>query len=383
MNEIVKYNNELNKVSFTGFTKTHMDLLMAICAKAKSRGTDEIVIKTHELKEITRFEKGGGRDFFDELDAMTDQLQHVNGKIVDRTPGQRKFVKFTLFPTFKFDETGENLRIKVNSDFAWLLNEFENYTTFELTEFIGLKSKYSKSLYRLLKQWRTVGKYVFHDLVEFKELMDVPKSYSNKYMMERCVDVAIEEISRLDGSFKGFKCSPKYAKKRGKPLESLIFTWQAEKPKQIDNAPLEGQQTFDDQDFQPDIPVVIADEDIKAIMDLMAEKGITEPQAKSIIQSAEGDLELIKQVYQDKKDTEVRKNFVGLMITLVKPGVYQSPTKYAAKSGFNNFEGRSADPASEERYYKLVELAHQPGGLTAEEQAEFNELARRMSASKG
>ena len=114
----------------------------------------------------------------------------------------------------------------------------------------------------------------------------------------------------------------------------------------------------------------------------MAEKGITEPQAKSIIQSAEGDLELIEQVYHDKKDTEIRKNFVGLMITLVKPGAYQAPKKYAAKSRFNNFEGRSADPDIEDRYYKLVELAHQPGGLTAEEQAEFNELARIMSASK-
>jgi len=55
--------------------------------------------------------------------------------------------------------------IKINPDFAWLLNEFtdkmKGYTIFELQESVGLQSKYAKNLYRILKQWRTKGGFVF------------------------------------------------------------------------------------------------------------------------------------------------------------------------------------------------------------------------------
>lgn len=253
MNEIVKYNNKMNQISFTGFTKTHMDLLMAICSKVKLHGTNIVTIKTQELKDITHFEKGGNRDFFEELDAMTEQLQKINGKIVDRTPGQRKFIKFVLFPTFEYDENGEWLTIAVNERFAWLLNEFESYTTFELAEFIGLKSKYAKNLYRIMKQWRNKGTYTFHDLEQFRELMDVPKTYTNRQLMQDCVNVAVDEISKLDKSFQNFKCTPNYARKRGKPLEKLLFTWDTlPHPQTADQTGFSDQQTFEEyiKDYQ-------------------------------------------------------------------------------------------------------------------------------------
>ena len=248
MNELVKYNNQMNKVLLTGFNKCHMDLFMAICSKAKNHGTNEIIIKTADLKEITQFERGGKRGFFEELDAMTDQLQRINGKIVDRTPGQRKFVKFTIFPTFEYSESEEELTVKVNEKFAWLLNEFENYTVFELTEFVNLNSKYAKHLYRILKQWRTTGKYIFHNLDEFRELMDVPKAYTNRQLMQDCVAIAVAEIQKLNNSFKDFQCEPIYGKKRGKPLEGLEFTWTPEeRPKKAEpTEELEGQEKFTD-----------------------------------------------------------------------------------------------------------------------------------------
>ena len=56
----------------------------------------------------------------------------------------------------------------------------QNFTIFELLEFTSLSSKYSKTLYRLLKQWRTQGEYIFHDIADFREKMDIPESFSNK-----------------------------------------------------------------------------------------------------------------------------------------------------------------------------------------------------------
>lgn len=368
MDEIVKYNNQMNKLSFSGFTKTHMDFFMAICSKVKNQGTDEIHIKTHELKEIARFEKGGGRDFFEELDAMTDQLQHMNGKIVDRTPGHRKFVKFTLFPTFECDEDGEWLTVKVNDRFAHLLNEFENYTTFELAEFIELKSKYSKNLYRQLKQWRTIGKYVFHDLEEFRRLMDIPVSYTNKLMMQKCVNPAIEEISALDKSFKNFKCEPKYARKRGKPLNELVFTWKPERntrPEEITIEMIPGQLTIEDypEYMPPDTKTAAAadqqhDDDIQKIVQLMAAKQISPLNAKKIYDSAQGDLQHIGEVYQYFKDKQA-DNFVGLMIKMVRPGEWEKPKRNAKKTGFHNFTERTYDYDDLER--KLLDASMKRG----------------------
>ena len=227
----MKYNNDMNKIHFNGFEKIHMDLFLAICLKAKGRGTDTIFLTTKELKEITHFEKGGNRDFFKELHAMVMKLHSINGSIVDisRGKGKRSFETFRFFDKFKYDEETELLEIRIEDTFSWLLNEFEQYTIFELEEFITLKSKYSKHLYRLLKQWRTTGQYIFHDLQEFRELMDIPSKYSNKYMMDDCISVAVKEIQSLDKSFKNFKCEPIYARKRGKPLEKLKFTWECEK----------------------------------------------------------------------------------------------------------------------------------------------------------
>ena len=224
MSEIVKYGNQLNVLKFKGFQKTDMNLLMSLCAKMKDRSTEKVILKFSEIKEIANY-SGTDKKFAEDLDQMTDRLMLVNCKII--TNG--KIDKFVLFPRCHIDLDTRTVTISVDPEFAFLLNELEQYTIFELEEFISLNSKYSKNLYRLLKQWRTVGKYIFNDLEEFRKLMDIPTAYTNKYMMNECVSVAIEEISKLDKSFIGFKCEPVYAKKRGKPLEKLIFTWKAEK----------------------------------------------------------------------------------------------------------------------------------------------------------
>lgn len=246
MNELVKYNNDMNKIRFTGLTKAHMDLLMAICAKVKSRGTDEVILKTQELKELVHFERGGKRDFFEELREMTMQLQKLNGSIVDRTPDHRKFINFVLFTVFEYDDKEGWLKVQVNKRFAHLLNEFDQYTSFELDEFVKLKSKYGKNLYRFLKKWRGTGKYEFRDFEELKAILDAPASYTNKYMIERCINVAVEDIKASDNSFKDFKCTLDYWCKRGRPLKSITFTWQPERKEFVDwNADqVEGQISF-------------------------------------------------------------------------------------------------------------------------------------------
>lgn len=245
MNEMVKYKNEMNTLKFTGFTKTDMNLLMALCAKIKDCGTEEITFDFDYLKKITNYTSTDINDFIADLERMNTKL----AKITARFETDNKILMFVLFPTFEIDKNTLSLTVSVNQKFVHLLNNVvTSFTLFDLQEFVKLDSKYSKNLYRLLKQWRTQGQYIFHNLEEFRELMDIPKSYSNKLMMQKCVNVAVEEIGKLDKSFRDFKCEPIYARKRGKPLDKLMFTW---KPEQIPQAEpqenqVKGQESFSD-----------------------------------------------------------------------------------------------------------------------------------------
>lgn len=231
-NEIVKYQNDMNKLSFKGFSQIDMNIFIVLCSKVKEKNTTEVVLEFSEIKRLAHYEKKNSTaEFIADLKRMNRHLMSVNCEIITES----EIIMFVLFPTFKIDRNSETLTVAVNKEFTWLLNEIKSYTVFELSEFVELNSKYAKNLYRLLKQWRTQGQYIFYDLEEFRELMDVPKAYSNKYMMSECVAVAVKEISKLDTSFQNFKCEPIYARKRGKPLSALKFTWDAEKPLKSQN----------------------------------------------------------------------------------------------------------------------------------------------------
>ena len=242
MNELVKYNSEMNTLNFKGFGKVDMNLLMSLCSKLKNKGTDRTTISFDKIKELSNYTSTDKLEFIKDLERMSDRLMQVNSRLVI----DGKIAKFVLFPTFIIDPEEETLTVAVNKEFSYILNELEQYTVFELEEFVGLNSKYSKTLFRLLKQYRGKGRYEFHSIAEFRKLLDVPESYTSRQLMQRCVAPCIEEISTLDKSFKDFKCEPKYANKRGKPLDKLIFTWQPERNTFVDwNADqVEGQISF-------------------------------------------------------------------------------------------------------------------------------------------
>ena len=234
--EIVQFRNEMNKLKFAGLGKSDMNLFMAICSKVKEQGDDVIYINVNYLRQISHYTGHTIESFVNDLKRMSQRIMAINCEMIIDNGG---FDIFNLFQRFIANPDTQILTVKVNPDFTWLLNEFtKGYTTFELQEFVKLQSKYAKNLYRLLKQWKSTGKYIFNDIGVFREKMDVPKAYSNMRLMTKIIGPAVKEIEKLDKSFNNFKCEPLYAMKRGKPLTGYKFTWEAEKtdkyvPRQI------------------------------------------------------------------------------------------------------------------------------------------------------
>ena len=234
MNEVVKYDNYMNGLKFTGFTATDFNFLMLLCSKMRDKDVIEVIIPFEELREKTGYTRTSIQKFRTDLERMNEKLMKVTCKLKTET----KTLMFVLFPTFEIDLDSQTLTVCVNEKFKFILNEIiKNFTRFNLDEFIKLDSKYSKSLYRLLKQFKSTGKFE-SKLDDFRDKMDIPISYTNRDVMSKVINPSLKELQTY---FTDLQCTTKYARKRGKPVTGYIFTFE---PEQIPKpSPIETQST--------------------------------------------------------------------------------------------------------------------------------------------
>ena len=223
MNEIVKYDNYMNKLKFSGFTPTDYNFLMFLCSKLRDKETAEVTISFEELRKKTGYTQHPVKQFISDLVRMNEKLMKMS--CVLKKDGI--IFQFVLFPTFATDTINERLIVAVNERFKFILNDLtKNFTRFELSEFVELDSKYTKSLYRLLKQFKSTGKYET-SLENFRNRMDCPESYTNKHVMDKIIKPSLKELKEKE-YFHNLKCETKYAHRRGRPVMGYMFTFTPE-----------------------------------------------------------------------------------------------------------------------------------------------------------
>lgn len=187
--EIVKYNNKMNKMPLKNFEKNDLNFFYAICSKVKEKSSELIEIPFENLKEMTGYDQAQNR-LISDLDRMNSKLIQCRGKFED----EDEIVYFNLFSTFRIVKSRKVLKIRVNPDFTWLMNDIvKEFTSFELQEYVALDGIYSKALYRLLKQWKTNGKTPKYSVDELKELLSIP-NYETRRFMDKIINPAIEDI---------------------------------------------------------------------------------------------------------------------------------------------------------------------------------------------
>lgn len=229
-NEIVKYGNPLNSVPFRKFTSNEMDLFFAICSKMKNKGIDSVRFDFHQLKKLSNYKPTATARFSNDLEnTYKKMLSLTYGK---HENGRKEY--FVLFTGFEIDENESYVDISVNPKLSPLLNELtNNFTRFELEEFTKLKSGYAKSMYRLLKQFRTTGFYLV-SIEEFKRLLDVPLSYKTMSKIDEKILMPIEkELSNLFNDFVIKKI--KKGRGQGGKVVQLQFTFNERKSVPLHN----------------------------------------------------------------------------------------------------------------------------------------------------
>lgn len=227
---IVKHHNDLNAVIMRKWTAEEMNFFFAILSKAKEQGTKTLEFNKYELIEFVNYNLEHNKRFNETFENLANHITQL--RYVEKTSNSIEIMP--LFARFKAEWTSDykdmNVSVKLSEEFEYILNRLNaNFTTYELVEFTNIRSTYAKTMYRLLKQWRTVGVKEF-SIEELRLLLDVPKSY-------QICDIDRAVISRikkeLSTYFKNLKVKKVKSNKRGNPVLGYEFIWQAEEVKNI------------------------------------------------------------------------------------------------------------------------------------------------------
>lgn len=224
-NEVVKHHNDLNTVIMRKWTAEEMNFFFAIIAKARDKGTSDLVFDKYQLAELANYSIQHNKRFYDTMDSLANNITQL--RYIEKTSKSIEYMP--LFTRFRVDWEEDlsdmQAQVSVSPLFEYILNKLSaNFTQYELQEFTSIRSTYAKTAYRLLKQWRTVGRKEFK-IDEFKLLLDMPSSYKSSEI-DRAVIAPI--LKQLSPYFKDLKVKKIKSKKRGNPVLGYEFTWEKE-----------------------------------------------------------------------------------------------------------------------------------------------------------
>ena len=295
-NEVVKYNNQMNSIALKNFNVVEMDLFYALCTQVKNKGTEDILLKFEQLKELSNYKPTANKRFINDLRRTNKKLLNLQFTFEN----EHVVEDFVLFTTFSINKDNETMIVSVNKRFDFFLNELtSNFTRFELEEFTNLESKYSKAMYRLLKQWRTVGKKEW-SIEDFRYLLDIPKSYQLIDIDRKVLNPIKNELSSI---FKNFSIR-KIKQGRGGKVVALEFTFQKEiipKPSKKGNKASIRKEILPDwakNDYIPPKPKLMDKKTYEDFATKMADFGNKIDSYESIVKQYEKDLAHWEKKYQ-------------------------------------------------------------------------------------
>lgn len=223
-NDLVIYRNDLNLVSFKEFDSVEMDIYFAVCSQLKESHTTTAEIDLNKLRQATGQQEQNYDRFIKKVlktNVKMSQLLSIrdSGNIIEG---------FSLFPEFSINKTDNILRVQIHPKFSYILNNVKSeFTRYELKEFTNISSRYTKTLFRQLKQYRDTGMYIVN-MTTFRQVFDIPDSYRQSDIDRQILKPSIKELSRI---FEGLKVEKI---KKGRSVSRLKFTFKKQDNQETD-----------------------------------------------------------------------------------------------------------------------------------------------------
>lgn len=215
-NDIVKYDNILNKLSLSKLEEKELELFFALCLVLKEKGTDEVFISITEFKD--KFNFGRSKIRFEKyLEVVLNKF--LETKVIIKTSNSFEignfFRKFKILPD-------NILYVQVDNDYQFILNNLvKMYTQFSFKEYQSLKSKYAKRIMPKLAQWQGTKKIEF-EKDELLEVLGTSENYKKDIsnFNKRVLKPLTNELKTV---FYNLKVEP--IKNTNRTIISYIFTW--------------------------------------------------------------------------------------------------------------------------------------------------------------
>lgn len=223
-NEIVKYHHELNTIPLRKFTPVEMNLFFSIVSRMREKGDKTVRFTFEQLKDLSNYKATANVRFIDDLEHTYKKILSLRFGRRSESGLTREF--FVMFTEFKINGDVENpyVDIRIYEKALPLLNVLDEWVRYSLQQFNELQSSYAKTMFRLLKQYRTKG-FVYFSKEDFHELLDIPKSYKQGNVDQKVLAPIRQELTAI---FKGLTIKKKYGKGRGKPVIGYQFTFKPE-----------------------------------------------------------------------------------------------------------------------------------------------------------
>ncbi|HBK7120389.1 TPA: replication initiation protein, partial [Enterococcus faecium] len=177
-----------------------------------------------QLKDLSNYKATANVRFVDDLKTTYEKILSL--RFGRRSESGLSYEMFVMFTKFKIngDTPEPYVDIQIFEDALPLLNGLDSWVRYSLQQFNELQSSYSKTMFRLLKQFRTKG-YAYFSKEDFHELLDIPKSYKQPDIDKRVIKPIRQELTAI---FKGLTIKKKYGKGRGKPVIGYQFSFKPE-----------------------------------------------------------------------------------------------------------------------------------------------------------
>ena len=223
-NEIVKYHSELNTIPLRKFSPVEMNLFFSIVSRMRDRGDKTVRFTFEQLKDLSNYKATANVRFFDDLKDTYEKILSL--RFGRRSESGLSYEMFVMFTEFKIDGDADvpYVDIRIYEKALPLLNSLDEWTRYSLQQFNELQSSYSKTMFRLLKQFRTKG-FVYFSKEDFHELLDIPESYKQADIDKRVINPIRQELTAI---FNGLSIKKRYRKGRGKPVAGYQFTFKPE-----------------------------------------------------------------------------------------------------------------------------------------------------------
>ncbi len=201
-NTYTTYHNNTNKVNLGKLSEREANLLFAIFQKLKDQGNTLIRFEPQDLKRMLNIDISNER-LSEVVIKLWDSIKTADFWKISETETSIIQENYMLFSRCKIELNKPSkdlkyLEIQLNDSYQYLLNNLGmgQYTSFNLLEFQKIRGKYAKTLYRLLKQYKSTG-ILSVEWGQFRDLLDIPKDYEMRNIDQKVLTPSIKELHKI------------------------------------------------------------------------------------------------------------------------------------------------------------------------------------------